>query len=108
MPDASGDVAKDLDQLLEEWLGLENSVSFVDHSGVPPFAISNLIGGATRLIYDGMFWARLMSEGTRERPLLMIFEEAHSYLGPASSGEAKYSVQRIVREGRKYGMGSRW
>jgi hypothetical protein len=105
-PDVDGGVASDLDDLLEEWLGLPKSVSVVDLSGVPPFVISDLIGSATRLIYDAMFWARLMSEGTRERPLLMIFEEAHSYLGPTSSGGAKDSVQRIVREGRKYGIGA--
>jgi len=105
-PDVSGGVKKDLDQLLEEWLGLEKSVSIVDLSGVPPFVISDLIGGVTRLIYDAMFWARLMSEGTRERPLLIVFEEAHSYLGPSSPGGAKQSVQRIVREGRKYGIGA--
>ncbi len=105
-PEADGQVANDLNQLLEQWLGSPNSVTIVDLSGVPPFIISDLIGSATRLIYDSMFWARLMSEGTRERPLLMIFEEAHSYLGPTSAGGAKVSVQRIVREGRKYGIGA--
>lgn len=105
-PEVDGRVTKDLDDLLEEWLGLPNAVSVVDLSGVPPLIISDLIGSATRLIYDAMFWARLMSEGTRERPLLMIFEEAHSYLGPSSTGGAKVSVQRIVREGRKYGIGA--
>ena len=105
-PDAAGNVATDLDALLESWLGGEHAATIVDLSGVPQDVVQDVVGSMSRLVYDAMFWSRLLSEGARERPLLMIFEEAHSYLGASSSGSAKMSVQRIVREGRKYGVGA--
>jgi len=105
-PALDGRVAKDLDELLESWLGLEHAVTIVDLSGVPPAVASDVVGSMTRVTYDAMFWARKLSEGTRERPLLFIFEEAHSYLGHGAERAAKIAVQRIVREGRKYGMGA--
>ena len=53
-----------------------------------------------------MFWARYLSEGTRERPLLFVLEEAHVYLGKEAQGPAGAAVRRIAKEGRKYGMGA--
>lgn len=105
-PALNGDIGEDLDVLLRAWLGSERKVTVLNLSGVPPLAVDEVVGSMTRVIYDSMFWARQMSEGARERPLLMIFEEAHSYLGHTASGSAKASVQRIVREGRKYGLGA--
>jgi uncharacterized protein len=105
-PNSKGVPQKDLGQLLQLWVGLDRNVTVVDLSGVPPTVIKDVVGSMTRLIYDAMFWARKLSEGTRERPLLFVFEEAHSYLQAASDMSAKSAVQRIVREGRKYGMGA--
>ena len=105
-PGLDGTVSNDLDTLLEQWLGSSRSVSIIDLSNAPQAVVAELVGSLTRLVYDAMYWARLMSEGTRERPLLIVFEEAHSYLGADSRGAAKTSVQRIVREGRKYGIGA--
>jgi len=104
-PSLDGRTDADLDKLLEQWLGYPQAITIVDLSGVPPTVIGDLVGAMTRVIYDAMFWARLLSEGARERPLLLIFEEAHSYLGSGESA-AKQAVQRVVREGRKYGMGA--
>jgi uncharacterized protein len=57
-----------------------------------------------------MFWGRDIAGVGRDRPLLMVFEEAHQYL---PSGEARFiqgyarrSVQRVLKEGRKYGFGA--
>ncbi|HEX4401916.1 MAG TPA: ATP-binding protein [Galbitalea sp.] len=105
-PSKKGKTAQDLDTLLEAWLGLDRSVTIVDLSGVPPAVATDIVGSMTRVIYDAMFWARNFSEGSRERPVLFIFEEAHAYLGETRSAAAKSAVQRIVREGRKYGMGA--
>jgi hypothetical protein len=65
-----------------------------------------LVGVLLRVIYDALFWARNVSEGGRERPLLVVLEEAHAYLGQAESGGAAQAVRRIVKEGRKYGIGA--
>jgi len=72
---------------------------------VPREVINTLIGVLLRIIYDSMYWARFLSEGTRERPLVVVLEEAHAYLGRDERGPAARMVRRIVREGRKYGIG---
>ena len=37
---------------------------------------------------------------------LVVMEEAHRYLSTGGSGTAQEIVQRIVKEGRKYGIGA--
>jgi energy-coupling factor transporter ATP-binding protein EcfA2 len=105
-PDTNGEVDKDLDELLENWIGSENSISILDLSGVPSDILETLIGALLRIIYDSMFWAKNLSEGARERPILFVLEEAHSYLGKDGNSSATKASQRIVKEGRKYGMGA--
>jgi hypothetical protein len=55
---------------------------------------------------NGLFWSRNLKEGGRLRPLLFVMEEAHSYLNDNFKGVASSIVQRIVKEGRKYGIGA--
>ncbi|MCY4458114.1 MAG: ATP-binding protein [Acidimicrobiaceae bacterium] len=59
-------------------------------------------------MYDALQWSRKLSEGGRERPLLFVFEEAHTYLGgtQAQPQPVQTAVQRVVKEGRKYGVGA--
>lgn len=97
---------KDLDFLIEQWLGGHNPVTILDLSGVPREILHTLIGALLRLIFDALYWARNLSEGGRERPLLVILEEAHAYLAKEEKGHAALAVKRIVREGRKYGIGT--
>src|ERR1700723_295461 len=40
----------------------------------------------------------------REHPILVVLEEAHNYLRDDQSSSAGAAVQRIVKEGRKYGI----
>ena len=47
-----------------------------------------------------------MPQGARERPLLIVMEEAHNYLGANNDNRAASVVRRIVKEGRKYGIGA--
>jgi len=105
-PDIDGTVEKDLDRLLKQWVGSANSISILDLSGIPSGILEILIGALLRIIYDSMFWAKNLSEGSRERPILFVLEEAHSYLGTEKKSSAASAVQRIVKEGRKYGMGA--
>lgn len=106
LPDEDGVVSNDLDELLEMWLGHESGITILDLSGIPSEILDTLIGALLRIVYDSLFWARNMSEGGRQRPLLIVLEEAHTYVGDSSTGFAAESVQRIVKEGRKYGIGS--
>lgn len=105
-PDLEGKVEADLNELLESWLGAKEPVTIVDLSGVPPEALHDVIGIMLRIVYDALYWGRDIAEGGRERPLLVVLEEAHAYLGPDSRSLAGSSVRRIVKEGRKYGVGA--
>ena len=99
------DPSEDLDALLKEWIGGEKPISILDLSGVPPTIQSELVAALLRILFEALFWGRVMPEGGKSRPLLMVLEEAHSYLGSKGSAPASLAVQRIAKEGRKYGMG---
>ncbi|HEX9831219.1 MAG TPA: ATP-binding protein, partial [Thermodesulfobacteriota bacterium] len=103
-PDTNGQPKEDLDTLLKAWVGGDKPISILDLSGIPPLIQIELVGALLRIIYDALFWARDLAEGGRERPLLIVMEEAHTYLG--KDGGASSSVLRIVKEGRKYGIGA--
>jgi len=108
-PGVDHQAVNDLDSLLAGWLGdgSESSrpVSILDLSGIPASVLTELIGALLRLLFDAMFWGRRLSEGGRERPLLIVMEEAHLYLSDSESS-ASTAVKRIVKEGRKYGIGA--
>lgn len=106
MPDADGNVEQDLDELLKKWIGSSKPVSILDLSGVPADILQTTIGALLRLLYEALFWSRNLSQGGRHRPLLVVMEEAHIYLNKGSNGMASKIVQRIVKEGRKYGIGA--
>lgn len=105
MPDIDGKTAQDLDTLLGSWVGGPQPISILDLSGIPSSILNELIGALLRVLYDAIFWARNLPEGGRERPLLIVLEEAHAYLSKDNSGTAAVAVRRIAKEGRKYGVG---
>ncbi|MHC1719226.1 MAG: ATP-binding protein [Clostridiaceae bacterium] len=102
---------RDISDLLKEWIDHDKKLTILDLSGIPFELIDISVGLITRIIYDSMFWGRFESYTGRNRPLLMIYEEAHSYLPKteASShvyGYAKKAVEKIFKEGRKFGIGA--
>lgn len=105
LPDEEHRCPNDLDTLLENWIGSPNPITILDLSGVPTSILNDLIGALLRILYDAIFWARNLPEGGRERPLLVVLEEAHVYLGRENVGAAAAAVRRIAKEGRKYGVG---
>jgi Helicase HerA, central domain/KTSC domain len=106
LPNEEGIPESDLDLLLEGWIGGPQPITILDLSGIPISVLNTLVGVLLRIIYDALFWARQLPEGGRERPLLIVLEEAHSYLGEDQTGNAAAAVRRIVKEGRKYGIGA--
>jgi uncharacterized protein len=104
-PGLDGTVAKDLDALLADWLGSPSPIAILDLSGIPSTVLNDLVGALLRILYDALFWARDLPEGGRQRPLMLVLEEAHAYLGREHSGAAATAVRRIAKEGRKYGVG---
>ncbi|QEU04719.1 ATP-binding protein [Pseudomonas oryzihabitans] len=105
-PNLTGETKYDLDKLLEGWLGHKKQITILDLSGVPSTVLTRLIGSILRIVYEALFWSREKSEGGVERPLLVVMEEAHRYLGPDTGTIASEIVKRIAKEGRKYGVGA--
>lgn len=99
--------AKDLHNLINDWIGNSERLTILDLSNVPFEILDITVGLITRFIYDSMFWGRNIQNTGRNRPILMAFDEAHSYLGKNDSNVyAKNSVERIFKEGRKFGIGA--
>lgn len=105
-PDLDGSTAEDLPSLLAGWLGHDKPVTVLDLSGIPSTVLMRLVGSILTVIYEALFWSRDKSEGGRSRPLLVVMEEAHRYLSADSKNTARDVTQRIVKEGRKYGIGA--
>jgi len=111
-PDSKGVTTEDLDTLLASWMCSERPITVLDLSGIPSFVLDHLIGAVLRILFDAAFWGRALPVGGRERPLLVVLEEAHRYLGkidkdsiPSARGGAAAAARRIAKEGRKYGVG---
>jgi hypothetical protein len=111
-PDSLGVTTEDLDTLLASWMCAERPITVLDLSGIPSFVLDHLIGAVLRILFDAAFWGRALPVGGRERPLLVVLEEAHRYLGkidkdslPSARGGAAAAARRIAKEGRKYGVG---
>lgn len=105
-PGLDGVPKDDLGTLLGAWLGHERPITILDLSGVPSIVLVRLIGSILRIIYEALFWSREKSEGGIARPLLIVMEEAHRYLSDTVEPAARVMAQRIVKEGRKYGIGA--
>ncbi len=100
-----------LDLLLTSWLSHGKQITIFDLGGIPAEVVDLVVATVSRVIFEIGFWGRDLKGVGRQGPALMIFEEAHGYL-PAGSqsnfiqGFARKAVQRIVKEGRKYGIGA--
>lgn len=105
-PDLDGKTELDLDALLAGWIGGEKPITILDLSGVPSGVLERLVGSILKIVYESLFWSREKSEGGIARPLLIVMEEAHRYLSREKAGLASETVQRIAKEGRKYGVGA--
>jgi len=105
-PKLDGTVKRDLPSLLENWIGHDRAITILDLSGIPSNVMSRLVGGILNIIYQALFWGRELPEGGRSRPQLVVMEEAHRYLGKDGANPAREIVQRIVKEGRKFGVGA--
>jgi len=98
---------KDLHNILNEWIGNNEKLTILDLSGVPFEVLDITIGLITRFVYDSMFWGRFEEYTGKNRPLLLAYEEAHTYLNKNDNNSySKKAVERIFKEGRKFGVGA--
>jgi uncharacterized protein len=92
----------------------ESNVTVIDLSGVPFEVLSITVSLISRLIFEhGYIYKRLRCANNpgekinNDVPILLVYEEAHKYV--PNSGLSKYrsskvSIERIAKEGRKYGI----
>lgn len=102
---------------LSQFLGYgenNSNVTIIDLSGVPFEVLSITVSLISRLLFEfGYYYTRLRHSNTpterinNDIPFLLVYEEAHKYV--PNSDLAKYraskeSIERIAKEGRKYGI----
>lgn len=86
----------------------KTNVTLIDLSGIPYEIISMTVAILSRLVFNFAFhWKKANLNSDVETPFLIVYEEAHNYI--PKTGEAKYktvrnAVERIAKEGRKYGV----
>jgi len=98
---------KDLHDLLNDWIGGKERLTILDLAGVPFNVLDITVGLITRFVFDSMFWGRHEPYTGRQRPLFIAYEEAHSYLNKSEGNNyAKDAVERVFKEGRKFGVGA--
>ncbi|HYQ86336.1 MAG TPA: helicase HerA-like domain-containing protein [Bacteroidota bacterium] len=89
--------------LLTKLFGLDTGkqVTVIDLSRVPFDVINVLVSLLGRVIFDFNLW----NKARQDFPVLIVFEEAHTYLSMTGrSKAARQTVERIAKEGRKYGV----
>ena len=78
-------------------------VTTIDLSGVPSEIVNVVVSMISRLVFDFAVW----SKGEDSRPILLVCEEAHRYVPTSEDtvfSSAKRAIERIAKEGRKYGV----
>lgn len=78
-------------------------VSIIDLSAVPSDIVDVVVGVMCRIVFDFALWSR----GENARPILLVCEEAHRYVPGnerARNNSARKGIERIAKEGRKYGV----
>lgn len=104
-PDEKGQIEEDLDTMFLKWLGNESPITILDLSGIPSEISTPISGTLLKIIYEGLFWGINTKVGGKNQPLLIVLEEAHSYLKAGENSISSRTVQMIAKEGRKYGVG---
>jgi DNA helicase HerA-like ATPase len=96
-----------LAELMQDMVGLgepKANVTVLDLSAVPFDVLPMVTAQIGRLAYEFNFWNPLC----REFPIYLICEEAHEYIPREDIPryrEARRSMERIAKNGRKYGVG---
>lgn len=92
----------------------KSNVTVIDLSGVPFEVLSITVSLISRLIFEyGYIYKRIRcAKDPNEKinndvPILLVYEEAHKYVPNSELSKyrsSKNSIERIAKEGRKYGV----
>jgi DNA helicase HerA-like ATPase len=110
--DGSSFQTNDFGDILKQFLGYldRSNITIIDLSGIPFEVLSITVSLVSRLVFDFAFhYSKIkhISEGQNDIPFMIVCEEAHNYIprtGGAEYKAAKKSIERIAKEGRKYGL----
>ena len=114
-----GDEAKTatFENVLKSLIGYgenKTNVTILDLSGIPFDVLSITVSLISRILFEYGYFYKRACEGKaiediayNDVPLLLVYEEAHKYV--PNNDSAKYrasreSIERIAKEGRKYGV----
>lgn len=105
-------VTEDFGDILKQFLGYlgKANVTIIDLSGIPFEVLSITVSLVSRLVFDFAFhYSKLqhLSEEYNDIPFMIVCEEAHNYIPKSGGAEykaSKKSIERIAKEGRKYGL----
>lgn len=98
--------ADTMKQFLARILRMEDDdrpIAIIDLSGVPSDIVSVVVALISRIAMDHAIWSR----AENHRPVLLVCEEAHRYIPVervVSGAAVRRSLERIAKEGRKYGI----
>ncbi|MDD5033765.1 MAG: DUF853 family protein [Methylococcaceae bacterium] len=93
--------------LLRDFVGLGNprsQITVIDLSPVPFDVRPTVSAQIGRLAFEFNYW----NPQFREFPILLVCEEAHSYISRETNSQfegTRKTMERIAKEGRKYGVG---
>jgi uncharacterized protein len=104
-PGLDGRTVKDLPSIFETWFGHGRPTSVLDLSAVPSDIMQTVSGCILKIIYDALYWGQNTPVGGKHQPLLIVLDEAHTYLKAGENSISSRIVQAIAKEGRKYGVG---
>lgn len=103
---------EDFSEILKQFLGYIDkcNVTIIDLSAIPFEVLSIVISLLSRVIFDFAFhYSKIkhMDGLVNDIPFMLVCEEAHNYIpksGGAEYAASKHSIERIAKEGRKYGL----
>jgi len=98
----TSNVMNHLIKLLTGRVEPRSNLTIIDLSGIPFEIVDITVAVSTRLLFDLNFW----TPADQRHPTLLVFEEAHNYIPRHSTkvSFAKTAVERVAKEGRKYGV----
>lgn len=112
-----GDKSKNIsfEDTIKQFLGYKEqqkaNVTIIDLSGIPFEVLSITVSLISRVLFDfGYNYKRYVNskkEKQHDIPILLVLEEAHKYVPKSDLARfkaSKNSIERIAKEGRKYGV----
>ena len=100
------DELPDIVKRMTGFLGPDSKpVTVFDLSYLPSETVGSVVATLSRMLFQVHF----LAERRLCTPTLAVYEEAHNYIsrsGRGAYGEARESVERIAKEGRKFGIGT--